>query len=142
MNIQLNKNSAVRSGLVLAMALAIGAPGIAQSMDPTKMDHSQMDHSMMKSDPMKKMMVEMKAQDAELTALIDRMNSASRESKVDLMAEIVTKMVAQRTAMNARMEQMHGEMMEHMGMGMGSKLHHSKMKGMDKKGEEMPKEQK
>ncbi len=140
MKIQLNKNLAVRAGLVLAMALALGASGMAQSTDHAKMDHSKMDHSKMKSDHMKEMMAEMKAQDAELTAQVARMNSATKEAKMDLMAEIVTKMVAQRTAMNARMEQMHGEMMKHMQMGMGSKPHHSKMKGMDKKAEEMPKQ--
>jgi hypothetical protein len=147
MKIQLNKYLALHASLVLAMALALGAPGMAQSMDHSKMDHAKMDHSRMdqskmKSDHMKEMMAEMKAQDAELTAQVARMNSASKESKVDLMAEIITKMVEQRTAMNARMEQMHGEMMKHMQMGMGSKPHHSKMKGMDKKAEEMPKEQK
>jgi hypothetical protein len=147
MTIQLYKNLAVRSGLVLAMALALGAPGMAQSMDHSKMDHakmdqSKMDHSKMKSDHMKEMMAEMKAQDAELTAQVARMNSASKEAKVDLMAEIVTKMVEQRTAMNARMEQMHGEMMKHMEMSMGSNPHHPKMKGMDMKSEAMPKEQK
>ena len=142
MKIQLIKNLAIRSGLGLAMALALGAPGMAQSMDHAKVDHSKMDHAKMKSDHMKEMMAEMKAQDAELTAQIARMNSATREAKLDLMAEILTKMVDQRTAMNARMEQMHGEMMKHMEMGMGSKPHHPKMKGMDMKSEEMPKEQK
>jgi len=96
----------------------------------------------MKSDHMKEMMAEMKAQDAELTAQIARMNSATREAKLDLMAEILTKMVDQRTAMNARMEQMHGEMMKHMQMGMGTKSHHPKMKDMDTKSDAMPKEQK
>jgi hypothetical protein len=142
MKIQFNKNQAIRSGLALAMALALWAPGMAQSTDHSKMDHSQMDHSKMKSDHMKEMMAEMKAQDAELTLLVARMNSAEREAKVELMAEILTKMVDQRTAMNARMEQMHGEMMKHMQMGMGSKPHHPKMKDMDKKSEEMQKEQK
>jgi hypothetical protein len=137
MKIELNKNLAVRSGLALAMALALGAPGMAQSTD-----HSKMDHSKMKSGHMKEMMAEMKAQDAELTLLVARMNTAEREAKIELMAEILTKMVDQRTAMNARMEQMHGEMMKHMQMGMGSKPHHPKMKDMDKKSEEMPKEQK
>lgn len=134
MKIQLTKNLAVRSGLVLAMALALGAPGMAQSTDHTKMDHSKM-----KSDHMKEMMAEMKALDADLTAQVARMNSASKEAKMDLMAEIITKMVEQRAAMNARMEKMHGEMMKHMEMRMDSKPHHSKMKGMDKKAEGMPK---
>lgn len=139
MKIQLNNFLAVRSGLVLAMALAIGAPGMAQSKDHPMMDQSKMDHSKMKSDHMKEMMAAMKVQDAELTAMVARMNSATQESKVDLMAEIVTKMVEQRTALNARMEQMHVEMMKHMEMGMGSKPHQSKMKSMNKKPEELPK---
>ncbi|HEX7554910.1 MAG TPA: hypothetical protein VF378_15245 [Geothrix sp.] len=142
MKILLIKNLAIRSGLALAMALALGAPGMAQSTDHAKVDRSKMDHAKMKSDHMKEMMAEMKAQDAELTAQIARMNSATREAKLDMMAEILTKMVDQRTAMNARMEQMHGEMMKHMEMGMGSKPHHPKMKGMDMKSEDMPKEQK
>jgi hypothetical protein len=147
MNILLNRNLVFRSGLALALALAFDAPGMAQSTDHSKMDHSkmepaQMDHSKMKSDHMKEMMGEMKAQDAELTAQVARMNSATGETKVQLMAEILTKMVDQRTAMNARMEQMHGEMMKHMQMGMGSKPHHPKMKGVDEKPEEMPKQQK
>ncbi len=142
MKIQPIKNLASRSGLAFAMAMALWTPGMAQSTDHSKMDHSQMDHSKMKSDHMKEMMAEMKAQDAELTAQVARMNSASKEAKVDLLAEIVTKMVEQRTAMNARMEQMHGEMMKHMQMGMDSKPHPSKMKGMDKKMDAMPKEQK
>jgi hypothetical protein len=33
-------------------------------------------------------------------------------------------------------------MMKHMQMGMGSKPHHPKMKGMDTKSEDMPKDQK
>jgi hypothetical protein len=144
MNIQFKKKPAVRAGLVLAMALTLGAPGMAQSMDPSKtdhakMDHAKMDHSKMKSDHMRDMMAEMKAQDAALTALVARMNGAPKEAKSDLMAEIVTKMVEQRTAMNARMEVMHGEMIKHMEMGMGSKSHHPKMKGMDEKAEAMPK---
>ena len=142
MKIQLIKHLAIRSGLALAMALALGTPGMAQPTDHSKMDHSKMDHAKMNSDHMKEMMAEMKAQDAELTAQIARMNSATREAKLDMMAEILTKMVDQRTAMNARMEQMHGEMMKHMQMGMGSKPHHPKMKGMDMKSEDMPKEQK
>jgi hypothetical protein len=137
MKIQLIKNLAIRSGLALAMGSALLTSGMAQSTDRSKMDHS-----MMKGDHMKEMMAEMKAQDAELTAQIARMNSATREAKLDLMAEILTKMVDQRTSMNARMEQMHGEMMKHMQMGMGSKPHHPKMKGMDTKSEEKPKDQK
>ncbi|BDU73160.1 hypothetical protein METEAL_23340 [Mesoterricola silvestris] len=91
------------------------------------------EHSQMMQEHCKTMMAEMKAQDTELTALVARMNGASKEAKMDLMAEIVTKMSEQRVAMNDRMGQMHMEMMKHMQMGTGP--HHSMMKGMDKKPE-------
>ena len=42
------------------------------------------------------------------------MNSAPENKKLGLMATVVTHMVEQRTAMNARMEKMHEGMMQHM----------------------------
>jgi len=61
-----------------------------------------------------KLMADMKAQDAELAGEVATMNSAAEDKKLGLMAAIVTHMVEQRTAMNARMEKMQGEMMNHM----------------------------
>ncbi len=54
---------------------------------------------------------EMKAQDAQLAAEVARMNGAPEDKKVGIMADIITKLVEQRAAMNARMEQAHGHMM-------------------------------
>jgi hypothetical protein len=88
------------------------------------------------------MMTQMKAQDADLTAQVARMNSASKEAKMDLMAEIITKMAEQRAAMNVQMGQMHLEMMKHMQMGMGSTPHHTMMKNMDKRPEDPTKDKK
>ena len=144
MNIQLIKNLATRSGLALAMTLAVWTPAQSQSSEPAKakkmaMEGKTMDHSKMMQEHCKAMMAEMKTQDAELTAQVARMNSASKESKLDLMAEIITKMTEQRTAMNAHMGKMHMEMMKHMEMCMGPMSHHPMMKGMDKKSEEMHK---
>jgi len=144
MKIQLIENLATRSCLALAMTLAIWTPALSQSSDPAKakkmtMEGKAMDHSKMMQEHCKAMMAEMKTQDAELTAQVARMNSASKESKLDLMAEIITKMTEQRTAMNAQMAKMHMEMMKHMEMCMGPMSHHSKMKDMDKKSEEMHK---
>lgn len=150
MNIQPNKNFAVRTGLALAMALAIWSPASSQSAEPAKakkvpmegktmkgmaMEGKTMEHSKTMMDRCQAMMTEMKAQDAELTALIAGMNSAASESKVNLMAAIITKMAEQRTAMNARMAEMHKEMMQHMQMGKGTMSHPPMMKGMDKKPE-------
>jgi hypothetical protein len=136
MNIRPTGNLAIRTGLALAMTLAVWSPALAQSAEPAKkmtLAGKKMDHAQMMMDRCQGMMAEMKIQDAELTAQVARMNSASKESKVDLMAEIITKMVQQRTAMDAQMTQMQMEMMKQMQMGMGSKPHHPMMKGMDKK---------
>src|SRR5476651_1051467 len=61
-----------------------------------------------------KMMADMKAQDAQLTVQVATMNSAPEGKKLELLAAIVTKMAEQRTAMTARMESMHDEMMNSM----------------------------
>lgn len=141
------KNLAIRSALALAMASTAWTPAFAQASEPAKpkkmtMDHSKMDHSKMMMDHCKGMMAEMKTQDAHLALQVARMNSATKEAKLDLMAEILTQMSEQRTAMNAKMADMHMEMMKHMQMGMGSMSHHSKMKGMEKKSGDMQKDAK
>jgi hypothetical protein len=80
------------------------------------------------------MMAEMKAQDAELTAQVAEMNSASADKKVDLIAAILTDLVEGRTAMHARMvnmqEEMMPHMMQHMQMGQESMANCPMMKGM------------
>jgi flagellar biosynthesis protein FliP len=140
MTIQLIQNLVSRSGLALAMTLAVWTPAQSQSPEPAKakkmaMEGKAMDHAKMMQEHCKAMMAEMKTQDAELTAQVARMNSASKESKLDLMAEIITKMTEQRTAMNAHMGKMHMEMMKHMEMCMGPMSHHPVMKDKNKKSE-------
>lgn len=147
MTFQPKKNLAIRSALALAMAVTVWSPSFAQvsepakakkmTMDHAKMAHPKMEHSKMMMDRCQGMMAEMKTQDAQLTLQVARMNSATKEAKLDLMAEIITQMSDQRTAMNAKMAGMHMEMMKHMQMGMGSMSHHSKMKGMDKNSGDM-----
>lgn len=97
---QTNTNFIIRSSLALALALVIWSPSQARSAEPTA--------GMMMDG---KMMADMKAQDAQLTEQIAQMNSAPEDQKLDLMAAVVTKMAAQRTAMNMRMGKMRGEMM-------------------------------
>jgi uncharacterized protein (DUF2336 family) len=94
-------------------------------------------------------MEDMKAQDAELTEQLIRMNSAPEDKKLGLIAAVVTRMVEQRTAMNARMAKMQEEMMqhmmEHMQMGKGSMSQCPMMKGMkdmDEKSGDAQKERK
>jgi hypothetical protein len=152
MTIQPNKNLAIRTGLALAMGLATWSPALAQSPEPAKakkmtmegktMEHSKMEHSKKMMAHCQEMMADMKAQDAELAGQVASMNSAPAESRMEMMAGIITKMAEHQAAMHARMAEMHMEMMKHMQMGEGSMTHHSMMKDTDKKSGEMPKEHK
>ena len=137
-------NLVIRSGLILALALVVWSPVQAQSAAPAE-------GKMMKDDKMMEphqampdskeamvqrheaMMAELKAQDAELTAQVAKMNSAPADKKLDLLAAIVTSLVGQRTAMNARMGMMHGEMMPPRQMSKDSMSEHPMMKGPDEK---------
>jgi hypothetical protein len=144
-----NNNSAkftLNSGFALALAFAIWLPATARAQDEMKpMKGSE--HMMMGSSTNtltqscqammqmhQKMMDEMKTQDAALTEQVAKMNSAPENEKTAMMADIVTKMVEQRTANNAKMEKMHAQMMqhmmEHMEMGKESMMQCPMMKGM------------
>ena len=62
------------------------------------------------------MMANMQAMDAELDELMSAMNTATGEAKVEAMAEVISLLAGQRSAMQERMMQMHGEMQSHMAM--------------------------
>jgi hypothetical protein len=97
-----------------------------------------------------KMKEDMKAQDAQLTEQVAKMNSAPEDKKMSLMAAVITHMVEQRAAMNARKAKMEEEMMkhmmEHMQMGKESMSQCPMMKGIkgmdDKSGDAHKKHQK
>ena len=84
-----------------------------------------------------KLAAEQSVQDAELNAMIAAMNSAPDDRKVGQMANVITKMVAQRMAMDARKAKMEEDMMKHMmahvSQGPKSAAKCSMMKDMDKK---------
>ena len=61
-----------------------------------------------------KMKEDMKAHDAQLTEQVAKMNSAPQDKKTDLLAAVVTHMVEQRIAMDARKAKMEEEMMKGM----------------------------
>lgn len=63
---------------------------------------------------MREMMQQMKTQDAEMAKQIAEMNVAPKDRKLDLLADIVTRMVKQHTAMTNHMEKM---MQKHMQQG-------------------------
>ena len=110
-----------------------------KNMAESKMMGQCMEMAKMK----KKMMTEMKAQDAELTAQVAKMNKAPKNEKVTLMAAVLTSMVEQRTAMHAGMEKMQGEMMQHMmqhmQMGKDSMMKCPMMQGMEEQSGEVHK---
>jgi hypothetical protein len=58
------------------------------------------------------MMTEMAAADANLDALVARMNAASGMARMDALVEVVTTMVQRQKAMHAHMAQMHDHMMQ------------------------------
>jgi hypothetical protein len=141
-------NLMIRFGFALALALALSPPVQAQStkpadgkmmMDGKKMERKMMQGTMMEGcrEMMKQkqnMKEDMKAQDAILTEQLARMNSAPEGKKIDLMAAVITHMVEQRIAMDARHALMEEEkmkhMMEHMQMGGESMSMCPMMKGM------------
>jgi hypothetical protein len=143
MNQQINTHLLIRSSLALALALAIWSPLKAQSAEPAegkKMAEGKMMACCQAMEEQKqKMMTEMKAQDAELAAQVAKMNSAPENEKMSLMAAVITRMVEQRTAMNACMEKMQEAMMkhtmQHMQMGKESMSQCPMMKGMEDMGE-------
>ncbi len=145
-----NLNLVIRSGLALAVALAIWSPVQARSAEPADgkmpMDGKMMmggkmmtgTNMMQRCQAMKeqkqKMMADIKAQDAELTAQVAKMNSAPENEKLDLMAAVVTHMQEQQRATNIRKakmdEAMMQHMMHHMQMGKESMSQCPMMKGM------------
>ena len=61
-----------------------------------------------------KMMEKIKAQDAELDKLIQEMNAAQGDKKIDAIAAIINKVMEERKAWHAEMEMRHKKMMEWM----------------------------
>jgi hypothetical protein len=156
---QTNTNLAIRSSLALALALAIWSPVQARSAEPAdgkmmmegKMmtETNMMQRCQAMKEQKQKMKEDMKAQDAQLTEQLTKMNRAPEDKKVGLMAAVLTQMVEQRIAMDARKAKMEDEMMQHMmqHMQMGKESMSQcpmmkGMKGMDEKSGDAQKEQK
>ena len=131
-------NLFIRSSLVLALALAIWSPVQAQSSKPAKMKNmteaKMMERCQVMKEQKQKMKEDMDAQNAQLTDQLAKMNSAPDDRKMDLMASVITLMVEQRIAMDARKAKMEDEMMQHMmqhmQMGKESMAQCPMMKGM------------
>jgi hypothetical protein len=159
---QTHTNLIIRSSLALALALAIWSPVQSQSAEPAEgkmmMEGKMMTETnmMQRCQEMKeqkeKMKEDMKAQDAQLTEQLAKMNRAPEDKKMGLMAAVLTQMVEQRITMDARKAKMEEEMMQHMmqHMQMGKESMSQcpmmkgmkGMKGMDEKSGDAQKEQK
>ncbi|MEO8049802.1 MAG: hypothetical protein ABI833_05250 [Acidobacteriota bacterium] len=147
---------AIRSGLALALALAIWSPLQAQTAEPEQAKGMMAAPMMEKCQEMKaqkqKMKADIAAQDARLTEQLAEMNRAPEGKKLGLMAAVLTNMAEQRVAMDARKAKMEEAMMQHMmqHMQMGKESMSQcpmmtgmeGMKGMNKKAGDAPKEQK
>jgi hypothetical protein len=75
-------------------------------------------HHAMMEEMHQKWEAQMKAEDAELDKLVQQMNAATGEKKVDAMAAVLNKMIEQRKAMHEKMDNMRekmGKMHENMG---------------------------
>jgi len=126
------------SGQGMGASQAAMSPAQAQSEESVKektMAEAKMMESCMEMKKQKqKMMEDIKASDAELTSQLAKMNSAHKKEKVAAMASVITSMVEQRIAMDARKAKMEEEMMQHMmqhmKMGKDSMAQCPMMKGM------------
>lgn len=148
---QTQMNLPISFGFALALALALSPVVQAQSPKPAERK-MKMEGTMMEScgEIMKQkqtMKEDMKAQDANLTELLARMNRAPEGKKMNLMAAVITHMVEQRISMDARHAMMEEVKMKHMmgHMQMGgesmSKCPMMKvMKSTDEKSEDTHKE--
>jgi hypothetical protein len=93
----------------MTMAAPAPDPAIKASQEKAMMEDCQA----MKQQK-QKMAEDMKAQAAALTENVARMNAASKDKKTGVMAGVVTQMVDQQLAMDARKAKMEEEMMKHM----------------------------
>jgi phage-related tail protein len=133
-------NLLIRFSLIVALALTLWTRLQAQSADPIDGKRDPMvERCQEMKEQKQKLMAEIKAQDAELTAQLAMMNSAPEGQKLTLLAAVVTRMVEQRIAMNARMEKLHEQMMqhivEHLQLGKDSLSQCPMIKGMGEIGE-------
>lgn len=117
----------------LALMMLLPAAFVAAE-GKNMMGSKMMSHCKEMMEQKQKMNDEMKAQDAKLTEQIAEMHRAPEDKKMGLMEAILTQMVEQRAAMNARKAKMEDammkHMMQHMEMGKESMSQCPMMKGM------------
>jgi hypothetical protein len=112
-----------RTGFVLLLAIGLLAGAFAAQRENDEAAPGMMDRCKEMMQMRQKMLAGMKEQDAELQNLAAKMRQAQGQQKIELMSDIVARMVEQRSAMHQRMFSMQERMMQHMGqhMQMGPK---------------------
>lgn len=141
MKTQPHTNPLIRSILALALSVAAWSPVGVRSAEPAEgkmmMPGKMMERCQEMIEQKQKTAADIKTQDNQLAGQLTKMNRAPEGKKLDLLAALVTTMVEQQTAMNARKAKMEEEMMKHMTkhmqMGMESMSQCPMMKGMDDK---------
>ena len=107
----------LRTTLALAAVLAIAPPELVQAAErpePKGMTSGiMMEHCQKMMAQKQQMMDEMAAQDVHLTEQLAKMSAAPPSENVDLIASVVTHLVEERVAMDAKMAAMDEEMMKH-----------------------------
>ena len=112
----LSSPSPTRS-FTLVTDAAAQAPS-SQGSQPGGQSPSNMQNMMSMMKMHEQMMAEMKAADSRLDALVNEMNAASGDAKVNAVATVVAELVRQQKSMHERMGHMHEQMMGGGGMMM------------------------
>lgn len=104
--------------IVMAGALSAGAVFAQEAADPSMSCCGMMPGmGARKGEIMEwhqKMMEKMKAQDAEMDQLVQEMNAAKGDKKVDAIAAVINKAIEIRNMWHSEMEARHNKMMEWM----------------------------
>jgi hypothetical protein len=93
--------------LTLGVAFAAAGPNASATRQQMPMRGEMSDMSKMHQ----QMMADMKAEQAKLDALVQKMNVANGNAKVNAMADLLTELVREHGAMADRMGTMNNEMM-------------------------------
>ena len=101
----------------LASAAVLFSPLPLQSGEPAEEPpgaEKMLDSCRKIKEQKQKIQEDIKAQNAELSALARKMNGAPADLQLDLMAALVTKMIEQKAATDARRAKLEQEMMTHL----------------------------
>lgn len=118
MNSKTNKQLLVGTSLALALGFAVWSPvqaGPSDSKDGAVLTESQMaEHCKAMKSARAKFREDVRVQDTQLADQLSKMNTASDDRKVGLMAALLNTVVDQKIAMDVRSATAEDEMMRHM----------------------------